>query len=419
VRLFPLLLVLLAEVYGVVALRIVLRPLPNNWRVALMTLYILLTLIAWSGPLLMLIFGRSVFEKWPHALLNAYIAGSFGLLVGKVLILAVMLLDEVRRLILWAVGMVFAGGNPADAEEAARPGISRSAFFAKAALGLGGAAFVGFFYGITNRYKYRVRRVTLRSPRVPPGFDGMKLVQLSDIHSGSFDNPAGVARGVQMALDEKPDLIVFTGDLVNNKADELGDYAAIFAKLRAPLGVYSTLGNHDYGDYVQWPSAAAKAANLAALEGLHRGMGWRLMMNEHTVLERGGDRIGLIGIENWSAKANFPRHGRMDVATAGMRETPFNILLSHDPSHWEAQVLPKYPSVDLTLSGHTHGMQFGVELPFLKWSPVKLMYKQWAGLYERAGRFLYVNRGFGFLGYPGRIGILPEITCITLQRVEA
>ena len=414
--LFPLVLILFAEVYTVVALRLALRPLPKGWRVALMTLYVIVTLIAWAG---FLSFRRINWSSWPHGLRNAYVAGTLGLMVGKVLILAVMLLDEIRRLIAWIIGMIYSGGNTEGAEVAAKPGITRSQFFVKTALALGGASVIGFFYGITNRYDYRIRRITLRSPKVPPGFDGARIAQLSDIHSGSFDNPAAVARGVQMVLDEKPDVIFFTGDLVNNKADELGEYAQIFAKLKAPLGVYSTLGNHDYGDYVTWPSAAAKTANLQTLAGLHKAMGWRLMMNEHILLERGGDNIGLIGIENWSAKANFPRYGRMAEAVAGMPEVPFKILLSHDPSHWEAQVVKQHRDVDLTLSGHTHGMQFGIELPFLKWSPVKLVYKQWAGLYEKAGQWLYVNRGFGFLGYPGRLGILPEITVITLERSEA
>lgn len=411
--LIPLVLIILAEVYTFVALRIAFRPLPKAWRVGLMVLYVTVTLVTWVG---FLSFRRINWSTWPHTLRNAYVAGTLGLMVGKVLILAVMLLDEVRRIIAWIIGMIYSGGNTDGAEVAAKPGITRSQFFVKTALALGGAAVVGFFYGITNRYDYRIRRVTLRSSKIPAGFDGAKLVQLSDIHSGSFDSPAGVARGVQMVLDESPDAIFFTGDLVNNKADELGDYEPIFARLKAPLGVYSTLGNHDYGDYVSWPSAAAKIANLETLKRLHNAMGWRLLMNEHVVLQKAGDAIGLIGIENWSAKANFPRYGKMSEAVAGMPQLPFKILLSHDPSHWEAQVLKEYKDVDLTLSGHTHGMQFGIELPFLKWSPVKLVYKQWAGLYERAGQWLYVNRGFGFLGYPGRLGILPEITVITLER---
>jgi predicted MPP superfamily phosphohydrolase len=188
----------------------------------------------------------------------------------------------------------------------------------------------------------------------------------------------------------------------------------VFKQLQAPLGVFSTLGNHDYGDYVKWESAAAKAANLARLKSVHAEMGWKLLMNEHRIIEKNGERIALLGVENWSAKGRFPKYGKMDQAYPGTQNLPFKILMSHDPSHWDAQVRTEYPDIDLMLSGHTHGMQFGIELPFFKWSPVQLMYKQWAGLYEEGKQKLYVNRGYGFIGYPGRVGILPEITVIEL-----
>ncbi|RYY68403.1 MAG: metallophosphoesterase, partial [Chitinophagaceae bacterium] len=204
--------------------------------------------------------------------------------------------------------------------------------------------------------------------------------------------------------------------LVNDRADEMMDLAEVFSKLKAPMGVYSTLGNHDYGDYVQWPIAGvSKEQNLENLKLVHKNMGWRLLMNEHVQLERNGEKIALIGIENWSAKARFPKHGKMTEAYEGTEQITFKILMSHDPSHWDAEVIPQYGDVDLTLSGHTHGMQFGVDLPGFKWSPVQYMYKQWAGLYETEKQKLYVNRGFGFIGYPGRVGILPEITLIELS----
>ena len=220
--------------------------------------------------------------------------------------------------------------------------------------------------------------------------------------------------GVQEVMKENPDLILFTGDLVNEKATEMGDYMDVFNQLHAPLGVYSTLGNHDYVDYTQWSSEAAKRKNLDHLKSIHGELGWRLLMNEHVVLERKGDQIALLGIENWSAKARFPKHGRMNLAYPGSEKYPFKILMSHDPSHWDAEVRPKYGDIDLTLAGHTHGMQFGVEIPGFKWSPVQYVYKQWAGLYEEGKQKLYVNRGYGFIGYPGRVGILPEITVIEL-----
>jgi predicted MPP superfamily phosphohydrolase len=207
-------------------------------------------------------------------------------------------------------------------------------------------------------------------------------------------------------------VIFFTGDLVNDRHEEMLEYIDVFGRLKAPLGVYSTLGNHDYGDYVQWPSKEAKMANLEKLKTIHAQMGWRLLMNEHVVLQREADQIAVIGIENWSAKGRFPKYGKMAEAYAGTTQIPFKILLSHDPSHWEAEVIPQYNDVDLMLSGHTHGMQFGLENPYIKWSPVKWVYKQWAGLYESGNQKLYVNRGFGFIGYPGRVGILPEISVL-------
>lgn len=221
-------------------------------------------------------------------------------------------------------------------------------------------------------------------------------------------------KGVQKIMDEKPDLILFTGDLVNNVASEMDDYMDVFNKLSAPLGVYSTLGNHDYGDYVEWGSPAEKLANLERLKQVHAAMGWRLLMNEHVVLEKDSQKIALLGIENWSDKARFPKYGDLRKAYAGSEDHTFKILMSHDPSHWRAEVCESYKDIDLMLSGHTHGMQFGVEIPGLKWSPVQYVYNEWAGLYEKEAQKLYVNRGFGFIGYPGRVGILPEITVLEL-----
>jgi len=215
-------------------------------------------------------------------------------------------------------------------------------------------------------------------------------------------------------MDQGADLILFTGDLVNDTADEMANYMDAFGRLKAPMGVYSTLGNHDYGDYFRWPDQQSKVNNLKKLKEIHGLMGWRLLMNEHVVLEKDGGQIALLGIENWSAKGNFPKYGKMDRAYAGAEKIPFKILMSHDPSHWDGQVKTAYPDIDLMLSGHTHGMQFGVEIPGFKWSPVQFMYRQWAGLYEDKGQRLYVNRGFGFIGYPGRVGILPEITVLEL-----
>ncbi|HVZ26576.1 MAG TPA: metallophosphoesterase [Sediminibacterium sp.] len=293
--------------------------------------------------------------------------------------------------------------------------IPRSSFLSWLGLGLGGGLFSTLLYGFSNKYNYQVKTLRLSFPNLPQSFDGLRIVQVSDIHSGSFQNKPAVNHGVDMILAQKADLILFTGDLVNDRADEMQDYMDVFSRFKAPMGVFSTLGNHDYGDYVSWPSPQAKSENLERLKMVHRQLGWRLLMNEHLLLEKAGAQIALLGIENWSAKGRFPKYGKMELAYPGTEKIPFKILMSHDPSHWDAQVRTEYPDIDLMLAGHTHGMQFGIENPYFKWSPVQWMYKQWAGLYTEGKQQLYVNRGYGFIGYPGRVGILPEITVFELR----
>lgn len=405
--------VALAEYYSFIVVRSSVRSMPTVWRTSLTVLYLSLTVLAWLGFVL---FRQMNWAAMPHLVRNLYIAFVLGFVVGKILILLIMLIDDIRRIVTWLITSL-AYNNTAVAEAGTR-GIERSVFLKRAALVLGGLSLVGFTAGIRNRYNYRVRRMKMSFAKLPASFRGIKIVQISDIHTGSFDNHAAVARGIQRVLDQKPDIILFTGDLVNNHADEVDEkYQEIFSRLKAPMGVYSTLGNHDYGDYVQWPTPQAKIDNLNKLKAIHASMGWRLLMNEHVVLEKGGDKIALIGIENWSAKANFPKYGDLPKAYSGLEEKdiPFKILLSHDPSHWHAQVVPQFAAVDLTLSGHTHGMQFGIDTKYYKWSPVQYMYNEWAGLYTVGDQHLYVNRGFGFLGYPGRLGILPEITVFELS----
>lgn len=401
----------LAEYYSFIVVKSAVRSLPAVWRVSLFSLYLAFTAMAWGG----LIFFRAInWAALPHMLRNLYVALVLGFIIGKILVLLVMLLDDIRRLFTWAVASLVFKNSPT-AESATK--IDRSAFMKQTALVLGGISLVGFGIGISNRYRYRVRKMKLAFDNLPAAFKGLRIVQISDIHTGSFDNHDAVAHGIERVMHQNADIILFTGDLVNNMAHEVDDrYKEIYARLKAPLGVYSTLGNHDYGDYVEWPSPEAKRANLEKLKGIHHEVGWRLLMNEHVVLERGDHKIAIVGIENWGNKAHFPKYGDMRKAYEGLPEknVPFKILLSHDPSHWRGEVLEKYPDVDLMLSGHTHGMQFGVDSKFFKWSPVQYIYNEWAGLYKEGKQSLYVNRGFGFLGYPGRLGILPEITVIEL-----
>jgi hypothetical protein len=320
--------------------------------------------------------------------------------------------DDIRRLVQWGGGKLFYRYIAREEFQAAK--IDRSLFLSWLGFGVGGGIFGSLLWGFGNKYRYKVEQKTLAFTKLPEAFRGMRIVHISDIHSGSFTDRRAVERGVQQILDLKPDLILFTGDLVNDHADEMRDYEEVFARLRAPMGVFSTLGNHDYGDYRRWNSPEEKARNLDNLKAIHGRMGWRLLMNEHVCLEKDGQQICLLGIENWSAKGSFPKYGRMSDAHRGTDKGAFKILMSHDPSHWEAEVRTAYQDVDLMLAGHTHGMQFGVEIPGFRWSPVQYVYKQWAGLYEQEHQKLYVNRGFGFIGYPGRVGILPEITLLEL-----
>ncbi|MEO7305887.1 MAG: metallophosphoesterase [Ferruginibacter sp.] len=342
-------------------------------------------------------------------------ATAIGLFLSKFIIIIFLFIDDVRRLIQWIFAKLFASKTTTTVAAVAGEGISRSVFLSWLGLAAGGTLFGSLVYGFSNKYNYNVKRMQLSYANLPAAFKGLKIAHISDIHSGSFTNKKAVLHGVEKLLKEKPDLILFTGDLVNDRAHEMDEYMDVFNRLKAPMGVYSTFGNHDYGDYVSWPyNGISKEQNLEDLKKVHADLGWRLLMNEHVVLEKGGEEIALLGIENWSNKARFPKHGRMDLAHPGTEKYPFKILMSHDPSHWDGQVKTTYPDIDLMLSGHTHGMQFGIEIPGFKWSPVQYMYKQWHGLYEDGKQKLYVNPGYGFIGYPGRVGVMPEITMIEL-----
>lgn len=352
-------------------------------------------------------------EHWARGVRNYVFATIVGLFIAKLFASVFFFLDDIRRGLTWII-LKLLPRNIDESHAGSDWDLSRSAFLSWLGVGIGGA-FIGLFtYGFSNKYNYQLRTVKLKFDNLPEGFRGLKILQVSDIHSGSFDNKRAVQHGVDMILRQNADLILFTGDIVNDRAIEMDEYKDVFRQLKAPLGVYSILGNHDYGDYVAWDTIEEKQRNLEAVKDVHRQMGWRLLMNEHVALQRNGSEIALLGIENWSARKNFSRYGRMDLAYAGTEKYPFKILMSHDPTHWDAQVRPKYGDVDLMLAGHTHGMQFGVETPFMKWSPVQWVYKQWAGLYEEGRQKLYINRGYGFIGYPGRVGILPEITVIEL-----
>jgi predicted MPP superfamily phosphohydrolase len=373
----------------------------------------------WWGYTFLLIAGVfiSIFFNIKFLLRSIILVVFFLTFVSKIFILPFLIADDLRRLMLWISrklkGQKIIEQNKTD-------GIPRSEFLIKAGTLVAAIPLASLTYGVvSSAYDYRVKRRTLYLPNLPKAFDGIKLGQLSDIHSGSFYDRKAVIGGVDMLLKEKPDMVFFTGDLVNNVASEMYEYQDIFSKVKAPLGVFSVLGNHDYGDYHygQGPSAA-KIKNLADIKQTHKNMGWNLLLNENRRLKIDGDELAILGIENWGV-GRFAKYGRMDLAVKDTDDVPVKLLLSHDPSHWRAQVLPEYPQIDAMFSGHTHGMQFGFVTDKFQWSPAQYVYKEWAGHYKEGLQQLYVNVGYGFLGYPGRVGILPEITIFELRRGDS
>lgn len=403
-------LLILLDLYVFQAVKAVSRDASMRTRSIITYVWFGVTVISVIGFLLFVYTDQHVLGKQIRTYLFAIILGLF---IAKLACVIFLITDDLRRGLQWIASKIFF--RPAEQDVMKAEQISRSVFLSWVGLAVGGTLFGTLLYGFSNKYDYRIKRLKLRFANLPASFRGLRILQMSDIHSGSFTNKQAVNRGIDKILAEHADIILFTGDLVNDRATEMREYMDIFSRLKAPMGVYSVFGNHDYGDYVAWPDeGVSKQQNLVNLAKVHKDLGWDLLMNEHRVFTKGADSIALIGIENWSAKGRFPKHGRMDFAYPGTEKIPFKILMSHDPSHWEAQVIPDYSDIDLTLSGHTHGMQFGVEIAGIKWSPVQYMYKQWHGLYESGKQKLYVNPGYGFIGYPGRVGVLPEITVIEL-----
>lgn len=356
-----------------------------------------------------------IHQGQPARIMDAARMYSFGLItatfVPKLFVLLVIMAGEdVFRLVV-GVYSKLAGGEQGFFIP------SRRKFISSVALGIAAIPFSSLLYGMfRGKYNFKVLNYVLEFDDLPDAFDGYRITQISDIHSGSFDNAQKVDYAVNLVNEQQSDLILFTGDLVNNLASEMDAWKQTFSRLKATDGVFSVLGNHDYGDYIPWDSEDLKNKNLSDLKALQADMGWDLLLNEHRYLEREGERIALIGVENWG-KGGFKKAGDLNKACGNVADDDFKILMSHDPSHWRAEVLPHKRRFHLTLSGHTHGMQFGIEIPgLIRWSPVKYRYDEWAGIYEQAGEFLNVNRGFGFIGYPGRVGIWPEVTVIQLKK---
>jgi predicted MPP superfamily phosphohydrolase len=356
-------------------------------------------------------------QDWPKFVRVYLFAFVLMVLISKIIGSLFLAVDDIIRLFRWIGSYFVKAPEPLEGEILKDPhAISRLKFLNYVAVGMAVLPFAGFVYGmIKGAFNYKVHRVKVVLPNLPASFNGLKIVQISDIHSGSFVSASPLEAAVKLINEQNADLVLFTGDLVNDRAVEVEPYMETLSKITAPMGVYSTLGNHDYGDYVSWDSREAKMNNLLDLKKKHAQMGWKLMMNEHVAIKKGDDEIALIGIENWGGNLNFPKYGDMKKAYAGTEKYPVKLLLSHDPSHWSKQVREEYKDVDITFSGHTHGFQFGIEIPgLIKWSPSQFVYKQWAGLYTEENQHIYVNRGLGFLGYPGRVGIMPEITVMEL-----
>jgi len=368
------------------------------------SIYWIVTLIGVSYFLTFVLIGTPSFNKNTVLYWKAF---TIIMIISKVPILLMLGIDELRILLdhTWS----YFNQTPYDP--------SRSRFLTQAGLILGSIPFISLLYGIVrNPYRYKLYTDSVFVKNLNSGLEGLKIVQISDIHAGSFTHKEPIKNAIKMINDQNPDIVFFTGDLVNSKASEMEPYIDIFDKIKSKYGIYSILGNHDYGDYYRWESREAKTANLKRLVAIHKELGWDLLRDENKQIDINGATLGIIGVENISGKAQFSVYGDMRQATSNCPDCDAKILLSHDPSHWDKEVTSDYKDIDLTLSGHTHGMQFGIEIPgWVKLSPIQFVYKKWAGLYKEGNQYLYVNRGLGFLGYPGRVGILPEITLLELK----
>lgn len=293
----------------------------------------------------------------------------------------------------------------------------RRRFVSQLGLGLAAIPFLSLIYGmVKGKYDYHVMRQRVYFDDLPDAFDGFTITQISDVHSGSFDNPEKIQYAIDLINEQQSDMILFTGDIVNTHATEMHPWIETFNRMHTPaFGKYAVLGNHDYGEYIEWKSLKEKEENFEGIKDVYRQIGFNLMLNENRYIQKGNDKIALVGVENWGYK--FKKAGDLKKASEGLAPDDFKILMSHDPSHWDMEVKDYHLPYHLTLSGHTHGFQFGIEIPgVVKWSPAQYFYKQWAGLYEHLGRYVYVNRGFGYHAYPGRVGIRPEITVIELKK---
>jgi len=411
---FVLAFILLVDMYSFKGIKLLTSGLDSKiLRYAIYAVY-------WMIPAIMvsfLLYFRTLlpFEREPGIFKNFYILAGFFILfyIPKLFFIVFHLAEDLIHVVKWIAEKLT---DSPEIEAGDVEGISRAKFLSQLGLVLAAIPFTSILYGMAKgRFNFRIEHISLTFNNLPEPFDGFKIVQISDIHIGSFFGHEGqVERAIQLVNDQNPDLLLFTGDLVNNFAEELNDWKPILGKLKAKYGKYSILGNHDYGDYFDWKNDAEKEQNFENLLQAQKELGFRLLLNESEEIELNNSKIALIGVENWGLPP-FPQYGNLNQAMNGSEKLPFKILMSHDPSHWDAEVIKKTYS-DLTLSGHTHWMQFGIPIGKKRWSPVKYKYPRWAGIYTEGTQYLYVNRGFGYIGFPGRVGMPPEITVIELKK---
>jgi len=411
-KFFTILFFILLDVYVYFALRKSIKK--SRFKQWYSTAYFIAVILGYIGLYLM----YSNFTEKPlqaDLTTNLFIGFFFSFFLFKLFLIVFFLFEDLFRFIaILYLAVIHLFKNKKTTIKA--PG--RRNFIRHAGLAVAAIPFTSMLYGITKgKYDFKVNKLSLSFKNLPKAFHGFKIVQISDIHSGSFDSREAILEGIDLINKQDADIVLFTGDLVNNDSREIEPFIDDFKKIQTKNGVYSVLGNHDYGDYKKWNSAKEKQENFDLILDYHKQMNFNLLNNQNAVITKDGQDIGIFGVENWG-NPPFPQKGDLDEALAGIENIPFKILMSHDPTHWTKKVIPHKTHFDLTLAGHTHGMQFGVEIPGFKWSPIKYIYPQWAGLYENAKQYLYVNRGFGFLGFPGRTGIRPEITVIELNPIS-
>jgi len=399
-------LTLVMDYYGFSAVKSAFRASSDQARVIAYTVYWGLT------AFVIVYFALSVIYNFREnsTSVSRFMTGIFmGIFVSKLVLVLFLLLEDFSRLMGYLYNLILKPNKELYT--------SRRQFLDSLFLGMAGIPFLAFIYGmVKTAHDYKLWRVNVPIKNLPSALNGLKIIQISDLHSGSFSDKEPLKNAVELINGLKPDLFFFTGDLVNNKASEYEPYIEVFRNIKARYGQFSILGNHDYGDYIHWDTPQLKKENFATLKQYHRQSNWDLLCNENRILEINGEKLALIGVENWGAKMNFTRQGDLKKAYSGAENVTTKLLLSHDPSHWDAEVRQNFPDIQLTLSGHTHGMQFGVENKWFRFSPVQWFYEQWAGLYTKSDQRIYVNRGFGYIGYPGRVGIRPEITELTLVK---